>query len=127
VLRPGGTVIVTTPNVARLENVARLIAGENLYDPYSGYGAYGRHNREYTLAELRQLLEHAGFMAETAFSADVHANQAGWFTPLAQCQALLRRSADLGQYLFVRARKERPPNRKKPSWLFRSFPPEAME
>ena len=46
VLKPGGILILTTPNVARLENVARLIAGANIYDPYSGYGAYGRHNRE---------------------------------------------------------------------------------
>jgi SAM-dependent methyltransferase len=127
VLRPGAALIVTTPNVARLENVARLLAGENIYDPYSGYGPYGRHNREYTMSELRQLLEHAGFAPEAAFSADVHANIAGWFTPLAQCRALLERSADLGQYLFVRARKDRPPRATKPACLYRSYPPAELE
>ncbi len=32
--------------VSRLENVCRMIAGVNIYDPYSGYRPYGRHNRE---------------------------------------------------------------------------------
>lgn len=127
VLRPGGALIVTTPNVARLENVARLLAGENVYDPYSGYGPYGRHNREYTLGELRRLLEHAGFAVEIAFTADVHANHAGWFTPLAQCRALLKRHDDLGQYLFVRARRTGTPSAKKPAWLYRSYPAAEME
>jgi SAM-dependent methyltransferase len=127
VLRPGAVLVLTTPNVARLENIARLLAGENLYDPYSGYGAYGRHNREYTLSELRRLLDHAGFAIDVAFSADVHANQAGWFTPLAQCRALLERSEDLGQYLFVRAHKDRPPKATKPAWLYRSYPQAELE
>jgi hypothetical protein len=38
VLKPGGHLVLTTPNVARPDNVCRLIAGENVYDPYSGYG-----------------------------------------------------------------------------------------
>ena len=46
VLKPDGSLILTTPNVSRLENVCRMLAGVNIYDPYSGYGAYGRHNRE---------------------------------------------------------------------------------
>ena len=46
VLTPNGVLILTTPNVARLENRVRLLAGVNIYDPYSGYGPYGRHNRE---------------------------------------------------------------------------------
>jgi SAM-dependent methyltransferase len=35
VLRPGGLMVITTPNVARLDNVLRLIDGENVFDPYS--------------------------------------------------------------------------------------------
>jgi SAM-dependent methyltransferase len=127
VLRPAGVLAVTTPNVARLENAARLVAGENIYDPYSGYGAYGRHNREYTLTELQRLLEHAGFAIEQAFTSDVHDNHAGWFVPLSQCRGLVKRERDLGQYLFVRARKRQTPHTKKPTWLYRSYPEGELE
>ena len=55
VLEPGGLLVLTTPNVARLGNVLRWSRGDNIYDPYSGFGPYGRHNREYTLHELDRL------------------------------------------------------------------------
>jgi len=32
VLKPGGTLVLTTPNAARLENVSALLAGHNVYD-----------------------------------------------------------------------------------------------
>ena len=70
VLAPDGTLVITTPNVARLENVLALVAGTNIYDPYSGHGPYGRHNREYTLHDLAGVLEFAGFTIERAFTAD---------------------------------------------------------
>lgn len=127
VLRPGGAFILTTPNVARLENVARLLAGENIYDPYSGYGPHGRHNREYTLAELQRLLTHAGYTVEAAFTADVRDNRANLYALPAQYLPLLKRRDDLGQYHFVRAlRRENGPTRR-PAWLFRSYPPDEVE
>src|SRR5204863_9220093 len=92
VLKHGGTLIVTTPNATRLENVARLLAGENMYDPYSAYGPYGRHNREYTLNELRLLLTHAGFTIQRAFTADVHENHANLFFPVSKLLPLLGRN-----------------------------------
>ena len=54
VLKPDGMLVLTTPNAARLENVVAFIEGRNIYDPYSAYGPYGRHNREYTRHELHQ-------------------------------------------------------------------------
>ena len=127
VLRPSGVLVLTTPNVARLANVAKLLAGVNIYDPYSGYGAYGRHNREYNRHELVHLLAHAGFEVEVFFTADVLPTDAHHFCDLAKVLPLVsHRAADLGHYHFCRARKRRRGRARKPSWLYRSYPPEQM-
>lgn len=128
VLKPMGALILTTPNVNRLENVARMIAGANIYDPYSGYGSYGRHNREFNRHELCLLLDHCGFDIEIFFSADVHDNLTGNFVPVADVWPLVaHREPDLGQYLFVRAVNARPAKSKRPAWLFRSYPPGELD
>jgi hypothetical protein len=106
-----------------LENDARLLAGQNIYDPYSGYGPYGRHNREYTVVELRQLLDHCGYAVEEIFTSDVHPNPAGDYFPVERFESLLAgRPGDLGQYIFVRARRAGSANLQKPRWLYRSYP-----
>jgi SAM-dependent methyltransferase len=127
VLKPGGYLILTTPNINRLENVARMISGTNIYDPYSGYGPHGRHNREYNRHELTLLLEHLGFEIEDSFTSDVHHNYTSSFSDPTQFMHLLEhRKADLGHYLFVRARSRKPANTKKPTWLYRSYLPHEM-
>jgi SAM-dependent methyltransferase len=128
VLRHDGWLVLTTPNVARLENVARLIAGANIYDPYSGYGPYGRHNREYNRHELHHLLRYAGFAEEVCFTADVHPNHAADFVDPRVLGAMLRlRATDLGQYLFTRQRNAGPAPDRLPGWLYRSYPPERID
>jgi SAM-dependent methyltransferase len=126
VLKRGGDLIVTTPNAARLENVARLLAGDNIYDPYSAYGPYGRHNREYTIKELQQLLTHVGFTVQAAFTADVHENHANLFFPVSKLAPMLC-NEDLGQYLFVKARNDGSGKNTRPRWLFRSYPAQDVE
>jgi SAM-dependent methyltransferase len=123
VLKPSGVLILTTPNVARLENVLRLLQGANMYDPYSGYGPYGRHNREYTRHELHRLLEFAGFEIETSMTADGHPSDATtWELYDAAAPLIKFRQQDLGHYVYIRARATRPPRDGLPSFLYRSWP-----
>lgn len=128
VLKPGGALVLTTPNVNRLENVTRMVAGANIYDPYSGYGPYGRHNREYNKHELNLLLSYCGFEAEVMFTADVHENNAPNYSAIDPLVPLLKfRESDLGQYIFIRCHASRAPGKKRPSWLYRSYPPDQLE
>lgn len=129
VTRRGGTLILTTPNVARLENVSAMLAGHNLYDQYSKYGPYGRHNREYLVSEMRRLLEHAGFAVEHSFTADVH-DAPIYGAPDVLQRVIAERGAELGQYMFFRARKqaELPAGGlRKPHFLYRSYDASLME
>ena len=61
-LKPGGIVVVTTPNAQYLMKVLSMLRGKNLYEKYNlGLGAYGRHNREYLLSEVASLLKEHNF------------------------------------------------------------------
>jgi glycosyltransferase involved in cell wall biosynthesis/SAM-dependent methyltransferase len=131
VLKAGGVLVLTTPNVVRLDNLRKVIAGENVYDPYSGYGAYGRHNREYTQEELYSLLTANGFVVRTMFTADVNPGHTSSSVSLNTALPLVRhRQTDLGQYIFCqceinRESKFSAPTR--PAWLYRSMHEKSEE
>ena len=73
-LSPGGHLIITLPNAARLTNFACVLDGHNPFDIYHpDTGVHGRHNREFTLAEMTTLLTLYGFTvrrAETRYRFD---------------------------------------------------------
>lgn len=73
VLKPGGVLVLSTPNVARADNVAQLLQGGNIYDPYHlGAPLEGsRHSREYTYKELAGLVGGCGFAIDRVVAADM--------------------------------------------------------
>jgi SAM-dependent methyltransferase len=120
VLKLGGHILLSTPNVARLENIARMLNGTNIYDPYSGHGPHGRHNREYTRHEVAWLLSHLGFEPVHHFTSDVHPNQAT--VDIKKLSLIEGREHDLGQYQFHLWKKaSNPASKLRPSWLYRSM------
>jgi SAM-dependent methyltransferase len=114
VLRPGGTLILTTPNAARLDNLYRVMDGSNMYETLSGYGVYGRHNREYTVGELNELLGRSNFVVDRIFSADL-----GNTPPPRSLDPAISR-ADRGENLFVVAHTQGSPRWPYPTWLYSS-------
>ncbi|MBI5446991.1 MAG: methyltransferase domain-containing protein [Deltaproteobacteria bacterium] len=71
ILSPGGHLVLTLPNALRLTNVAAMLAGRNFFDLYQvGNGVHGRHNREFSLAEVRTLLERDWFEIVRAETRD---------------------------------------------------------
>jgi SAM-dependent methyltransferase len=116
VLRPGGAVLITTPNATRTENVVKMLRGENVYEVLSGHGPYGRHNREYTVDELRTLLRQEGFQVDFVYALDIHSAVAA--LPLLPGGRLRR--DDRGENLFALARATGEPRWRYPEWLYSS-------
>ena len=75
VLRPGGHLLLSTPNVASHRGVWKTLNGQA---PYSfglfvpSDGAYGRHNREYAPREVERLAAAAGFGTRVLKTVDVY-------------------------------------------------------
>ncbi|MBX9858952.1 MAG: methyltransferase domain-containing protein [Sphingomonas sp.] len=59
VLRPGGLLLITVPNVASIGNIAKLLLGQNIYMKYRA-DPTGRHKHEYTSAQLRAYIDYLG-------------------------------------------------------------------
>jgi 2-polyprenyl-3-methyl-5-hydroxy-6-metoxy-1,4-benzoquinol methylase len=75
-LKPNGRLILTTPNFAHLANVIKLAMGRNIVQalPEDDSGLTHVtdalvHIREYTLAEVKVLLQKAGFTVERAYNS----------------------------------------------------------
>jgi 2-polyprenyl-3-methyl-5-hydroxy-6-metoxy-1,4-benzoquinol methylase len=74
VTMPQGHILITTPNIARSINRFKLLLGKNVMYPLhqvlendgAGSHLYHRHNREYTLGELVDLVSRQKWEIETA-------------------------------------------------------------
>ncbi len=63
VLKPGGLLFLTTPNVAKLQNRLKFLLGHNIYtslETMISLSVHKRHVREYTLGEVAELTRRAG-------------------------------------------------------------------
>ena len=79
VLANGGLLILTTPNVHRIENKINFFLGRSIYADYQRYlveAPYHYHWREFDSAELTGILQQFGFqLKETHFFNDVLVNR----------------------------------------------------
>ena len=65
-LKPGGALILSGPNAAKLTSRLKLLAGRHPHIPFDAWihGPYYSHYREYTPPEYAAMLEKAGFTVE---------------------------------------------------------------
>jgi SAM-dependent methyltransferase len=114
VLAEGGLLLLTTPNPGRAYNVQRVLFRQSIYDPFSGYGTYGRHNREYSGRELRDLFEHTGY--DVVALRTIETSNEWLFRKVLAKMGFGEHHLILGRKLpgtFPRYR---------PRWLYRSYP-----
>jgi len=64
VLKPGGRLFITTPNLIRLNNVGKMLLGHSINWDISEEYWDGVHVREFTAAEIKQAAEKCGLTAE---------------------------------------------------------------
>lgn len=73
VLKWGGLVVLTTPNIASAFSIKEAMAGSSpyIYGSYNVKSRADRHSREYTPKDVRLALEAAGFKIIKLFTADL--------------------------------------------------------
>jgi glycosyltransferase involved in cell wall biosynthesis/SAM-dependent methyltransferase len=125
VLRPGGHLVLTTPNLAGARAIAAILQGFHpgffpAYVPASeGEEVEARHNREYTPREIRQLLLDAGFevtLLETGPFREAPRPELGWVTHLLERYLL---DTELrGDGIYAVGRKAGAVRERYPVWLY---------
>jgi SAM-dependent methyltransferase len=128
ITRPGGWLLVSTPNCASAKSVIKILRGgnPNFYPVYTRQPSRDRHNREYVPWEVRQLLTLCGYEIEFFETADVYDEPAN--TILRMVKRALRigkflslgliQSADRGDTIFALARKTAGIQERYPSFLY---------
>jgi glycosyltransferase involved in cell wall biosynthesis/SAM-dependent methyltransferase len=73
VLKWGGILVVTTPNIASAFSIKEAMSGSSpyIYGSYNVKSRADRHSREYTPSDVRLVLESAGFKIVKLFSEDL--------------------------------------------------------
>jgi glycosyltransferase involved in cell wall biosynthesis/SAM-dependent methyltransferase len=125
ILKPGGHLVLTTPNVAGLRAISAILQGyhpgffQAYVRPLESGEAEARHNREYTPREIRMLLENSGFEVtrmETGEFLDLPRPEYGWVVHLLERYRL---ETDLrGDGIYAVGRKTGPVKERYPGWLY---------
>jgi SAM-dependent methyltransferase len=71
VLKPGGLLFITVPNFINIKRTVNMLLNRPTEYPYSGYGIYGRHQREWAPSEVRKALEACSYQVVELRTANV--------------------------------------------------------
>ena len=125
ILKPGGHLVLTTPNVASLRAIAAVLQGYHpgffhaYIKPAESGEVDARHNREYTPKEIHLLLENSGFsveLLETGEFRDLPHPEFAWVRHMLERYLL---ETDLrGDGIYAVGRKRGPVKERYPTWLY---------
>jgi SAM-dependent methyltransferase len=126
VLKYGGRVVVSTPNLLWWGCIFSLLSPKKGYypvaDQYSGYGPYGRHNRLYAQWEVEELLKLHGFYISLSMIADFSGNRISRIlynlTSSVPIRYLRTRAGNTIFVVGTKVRKSQKPLY--PEWLYRA-------
>jgi glycosyltransferase involved in cell wall biosynthesis/SAM-dependent methyltransferase len=125
IVKPGGHVVLTTPNIASLRGISAILQGfhPGLFHAYIKPNESGeadpRHNREYTPREIYQLLENSGFevtLLETGDFRDEPHPEYGWVMHLLERYSLDKTLR--GEGIYAVGRKTGAVRERFPGWLY---------
>jgi glycosyltransferase involved in cell wall biosynthesis/SAM-dependent methyltransferase len=126
ILKPGGHLVLTTPNVGSLRSTAAILLGYHpaFFPAYirprvEGEEVEARHNREYVPMEIQHLLTDSGFemtLLETGEFLDEPHPEFAWVTHLLKRYNL--RHELRGDGIYAVGRKSGPVKNRWPAWLY---------
>jgi glycosyltransferase involved in cell wall biosynthesis/SAM-dependent methyltransferase len=125
ILKPGGTLVLTTPNIASARAVSAILQGFHpmLFPAYIRPNPSGeteaRHNREYSPREIKDLLENSGFEVatlETGPFRDQPKPEFAWVDHLLDRYILPKDNR--GEGIYAVGRKRRGVRDRYPAWLY---------
>ena len=124
ILKPGGHLVLTTPNVVSLQSVAAALAADHpaIYSPYvrpKDPGDQRRHAREYTPAEVQRLLTDAGFVVNRLETGPYRRGEDQRFDTVSKILKQFRFPMNLrGLCIYAVGQKELMMQTRYPSWLY---------
>jgi glycosyltransferase involved in cell wall biosynthesis/SAM-dependent methyltransferase len=124
ILKPGGHLVLTTPNIASLRAVAAILQGFHpmLFPAYirpAEGERESRHNREYTPREIDRLLDASGFQViflDTGPFRDGPTPELRWVEHALDRYILTRENR--GDGIYAVGRKAGPVKERYPGWLY---------